>query len=115
MAAKRGLSGGLDIKLTPGGIRDIEFLAQVPAAPAWRPRALGTPRGTALALFRLRDKGLLSGAEYPRLASAYEFLRYLGTSLQMEDDRRRHTLPADPEETGAARLPDDLPKTAGRA
>jgi len=28
LAAKRGLGGGLDIKLTPGGIRDIEFLVQ---------------------------------------------------------------------------------------
>ena len=28
MAARRGAHGGLDVKLTPGGIRDIEFLVQ---------------------------------------------------------------------------------------
>src|SRR5262249_57565972 len=28
MALRRGLPGGLDVKLTPGGIREIEFLVQ---------------------------------------------------------------------------------------
>ncbi len=51
-----------------------------------------------LALFRLRDKGLLSGAEYARLAAAYQFLRYLEHRLQMEEDRQIHTLPTDPAE-----------------
>ena len=52
-------------------------------------------RGTLFALSRLRDKGLLSGAEYGRLASAYEFLRLLEHRLQFYDDRQIHTLPAD--------------------
>ena len=53
--------------------------------------------GTMFALFRLRDKGLLSDAEYARLAAAYQFLRYLEHRLQMEEDRQTHTLPDDPE------------------
>jgi glutamate-ammonia-ligase adenylyltransferase len=111
MAAKRGLSGGLDIKLTPGGIRDIEFLVQCLQRLHGGREPWVRHGGTALALFRLRDKGLLSGAEYPRLAAAYEFLRYLEHRLQMEDDRQTHTLPADPEalERLAVRMPGDSP------
>ena len=66
-----------------------------------------------LALFRLRDKGLLSDGEYARLASAYQFLRYLEHRLQMDEDRQTHTLPADPDAPGdagaqdAARKPGD--------
>jgi glutamate-ammonia-ligase adenylyltransferase len=48
------------------------------------------------ALFRLRDKGLLSGGEYARLAAAYQFLRYIEHRLQIEEDRQTHTLPSDP-------------------
>ena len=50
--------------------------------------------GTLLALFRLRDKGLLSDTEYARLAAAYQFLRYLEHRLQLDEDRQTHTLPA---------------------
>ena len=53
--------------------------------------------GTMLALFRLRDKGLLSGAEYARLANAYQFLRHLEHRLQFDEDLQTHTLPADPD------------------
>ena len=47
-----------------------------------------------LALARLQDKGFLSGAEYGRLASAYQFLRQLEHRLQIADDRQTHTLPS---------------------
>jgi glutamate-ammonia-ligase adenylyltransferase len=58
--------------------------------------------GTMFALFRLRDKGLLSDGEYARLAAAYQFLRYLEHRLQMEEDRQTHTLPNDPDPAGSA-------------
>jgi len=45
--------------------------------------------GTMFALFRLRDKGLLSGAEYARLASAYQFLRYLEPVCNWKTTGRR--------------------------
>ena len=54
--------------------------------------------GTMFALFRLRDKGLLSDGEYARLAAAYQFLRYLEHRLQMDEDRQTHTLPSDAEQ-----------------
>jgi glutamate-ammonia-ligase adenylyltransferase len=99
MAAKRGLRTGLDIKLTPGGIRDIEFLTQCLQRLHGGREQWVRHGGTMISLLRLRDKGLLSGAEYARLATAYQFLRNLEHRLQIEEDRQTHTLPSD-----AARL-----------
>ena len=111
-AAKRTSRGGLDIKLTPGGIRDIEFLVQCLQRLHGGREPWVRHGGTMLALFRLRDKGLLSDAEYARLATAYQFLRYLEHRLQMEEDRQTHTLPDDPEalDVLARKMP---PKSAG--
>jgi glutamate-ammonia-ligase adenylyltransferase len=97
MAAKRGPSGGIDVKLAPGGIRDIEFLVQCLQRLHGGREQWVRHGGTMLALFRLRDKGLLSGAEYARLATAYQFLRYLEHRLQMDQDRQTHALPTDPD------------------
>ena len=95
IAAKRGLTAGLDIKLTPGGIRDIEFLTQCLQRLHGGRDQWVRHGGTMISLLRLRDKGLLSGAEYARLAAAYQFLRNLEHRLQLEDDRQTHALPAD--------------------
>jgi glutamate-ammonia-ligase adenylyltransferase len=109
VAARRGASSGLDIKLTPGGIRDIEFLVQCLQRLHGGREQWVQHGGTMLALFRLRDKGLLSGVEYARLAAAYQFLRHLEHRLQMDHDRQTHTLPADPEELDllARKMPPD--------
>jgi glutamate-ammonia-ligase adenylyltransferase len=96
LAARRGLRNGLDIKLTPGGIRDIEFLVQCLQRLHGGRDQWVRHGGTMFALFRLRDKGLLSGGEYARLAAAYQFLRYIEHRLQIEEDRQTHTLPSDP-------------------
>jgi [glutamine synthetase] adenylyltransferase / [glutamine synthetase]-adenylyl-L-tyrosine phosphorylase len=86
----------INVKLARGGIRDIEFLVQClqrlyGGADSWVRHG-----GTMLALARLQDKDHLSGAEYGRLASAYQFLRQLEHRLQIVDDRQTHTLPAQP-------------------
>jgi glutamate-ammonia-ligase adenylyltransferase len=99
LAKRRGRNSGFDVKLAPGGIRDIEFLVQClqrlhGGREAWIRHA-----GTQLALFRLRDKNLLSEIEYSRLASAYQFMRRLEHRLQFAEDRQTHTLPASEEET----------------
>ena len=91
-----GAASGLDIKLTPGGIRDIEFLVQCLQRLHGGREPWVRHGGTMFALFRLRDKGLLSGAEYARLAAAYQFLRHLEHRLQFEEDRQTHALPTDP-------------------
>ncbi|MFN7997975.1 MAG: glutamine-synthetase adenylyltransferase [Bryobacteraceae bacterium] len=98
LAAKRGTHSGVDLKLAPGGIRDIEFLVQClqrlhGGREMWLRHA-----GTLFALSRLHDKDLLSESEYGRLASAYQFLRLLEHRLQFYDDRQIHTLPTNPEE-----------------
>ena len=93
--ARRARQGGLDIKLTPGGIRDIEFLVQCLQRLHGGREPWVRHGGTMLALFRLRDKGLLSGVEYARLANAYEFLRRLEHRLQFEEDLQTHSLPTD--------------------
>jgi glutamate-ammonia-ligase adenylyltransferase len=97
MAGKRSNSSGLNIKLAPGGIRDIEFLVQCLQRLHGGREPWVRHGSTMMALFRLRDKGLLSGPEYARLANAYQFLRHLEHRLQMDEDRQTHTLPLDPD------------------
>lgn len=95
VAARRRPQAGTDVKLAPGGIRDIEFLVQCLQRLHGGREPWVRHGGTMFALFRLRDKGLLSSGEYARLASAYEFLRYLEHRLQIDEDRQTHTLPVD--------------------
>lgn len=113
MAARRQ-NGGLDIKLTPGGIRDIEFLVQCLQRLHGGREPWVRHGGTMLALARLRDKELLSDGEYARLANAYQFLRNIEHRLQMEEDRQTHTLPAgsDRLELLARKMPPEATGTA---
>jgi glutamate-ammonia-ligase adenylyltransferase len=87
----------IDVKLARGGIRDIEFLVQCLQRLYGGSEPWVRHGGTMLALARLQDKGFLSGTEYGRLASAYQFLRQLEHRLQFADDRQTHTLPVDAE------------------
>lgn len=83
-----------NVKLGRGGIREIEFLAQVfqlirgGRDPQLRGRAT---RGT---LRLLPEKGLLGADVVARLMAAYSFLRNLEHRLQYLDDAQTHTLPA---------------------
>ena len=82
-----------DVKLAPGGIRDVEFLVQClqrlhGGRVPWLRHG-----GTMLALSRLSQKDLLSAAEFGRLIAAYRFLRNLEHRLQFAEDRQTHTLP----------------------
>ena len=110
---KRGVAAnsGLDIKLCPGGIRDIEFLVQCLQRLHGGREPWVRHGGTLFALSRLRDKDLLSSVEYSRLAAAYEFLRHLEHRLQFYDDQQTHTLPSDKQtlELIARKMPVDRP------
>ncbi|MBI3403934.1 MAG: hypothetical protein HY046_00555, partial [Acidobacteria bacterium] len=88
-----------NVKLTPGGIRDIEFLTQClqrlhGGADTW----LSGPAtaSTLVALQRLHDKGYLSGHDFHCLADAYQFLRLVEHRLQLRDGLQRHTVPDSP-------------------
>jgi glutamate-ammonia-ligase adenylyltransferase len=98
LAMRRGSAAALDIKLARGGIRDIEFLVQCLQRLHGGREPWVRHGGTLLALFRLRDKGLLSDSEYSKLASAYQFLRHLEHRLQYDEDQQTHTLPTHPAE-----------------
>jgi glutamate-ammonia-ligase adenylyltransferase len=87
---------GLNLKLSRGGIRDIEFLVQCLQRLYGGRDAWVRHGGTLFALHRLRDKGYLSARDYARLTSAYQFLRALEHRLQFEYDRQTHHLPQDP-------------------
>ena len=90
---KKSGHSGLDVKLARGGIRDIEFLVQCLQRLHGGRESWVRHGGTLFALFRLRDKDLLSDSEYSRLAAAYQFLRNLEHRLQFDEDRQIHTLP----------------------
>lgn len=106
LASSKGARGH-NVKLARGGIRDVEFLVQCLQRLHGGREAWVRQGGTMLALYRLRDKNLLSATEFSRLASAYEFLRHLEHRLQFEDDRQAHTLPTSSEalELLARRMP----------
>ncbi len=104
---RKSSPGEVDVKLARGGIRDIEFLVQCLQRLHGGREPWVRHGGTLLALFRLRDKNLLSDVEYSRLCSAYEFLRHLEHRLQVDEDRQTHLLPSDREtlEVLARRMP----------
>src|SRR5258706_3314002 len=91
-------SSGLDIKLCPGGIRDIEFLVQCLQRLHGGREPWVRHGGTMFALSRLHDKDRLLASEYARLTSAYQFLRSLEHRLQFDEDRQTHSLPTDLED-----------------
>jgi len=84
---------GHNVKLGPGGIREIEFLAQT-LQLVWggRDPSLRTP-ATLDALRLLVRAGHLARRTAGELAAAYRFLRRLEHRLQMVADRQTHTLP----------------------
>ncbi|MFN8685038.1 MAG: glutamine-synthetase adenylyltransferase [Acidobacteriota bacterium] len=92
--ANRRLQGGAtEIKLTRGGIRDIEFLVQcLQRLHGGREKWVRKP-GTMIALSRLHDKGLIKGSEFDALMEAYVFLRHLEHRLQVMEDRQTHVMP----------------------
>ena len=85
-----------DIKRGPGGIREIEFLAQAlqlirgGREPALRERRL------LPALHALVESGQMAAADGEDLITAYRFLRRVENRLQMLRDAQTHCLPTDP-------------------
>ncbi|CAB1367789.1 bifunctional [glutamate--ammonia ligase]-adenylyl-L-tyrosine phosphorylase/[glutamate--ammonia-ligase] adenylyltransferase [Denitratisoma oestradiolicum] len=81
------------IKLGPGGIREIEFIAQVfQLIRGGRDRPLQI-KPTLHVLPLLAERGILSLAGAQELAAAYRFLRRLEHRLQYLDDAQTHRLP----------------------
>jgi len=91
--ARRDLAG--HIKLGPGGIREIEFIAQAFQLIRGGRDADLQIRPTLEVLALLEKKGLLPAEAVAELSAAYEFLRRLEHRLQYLDDAQTHELPAD--------------------
>ncbi len=82
-----------NIKLGPGGIREIEFIAQVfqLIRGGRDPELRRQPTLEVLPL--LAERNLLPAPAVQELASAYVFLRNLEHRLQYLDDQQTHALP----------------------
>ncbi len=83
------------IKLGPGGIREIEFIAQALQLIRGGCDAALAVRPTLTVLERLGERNLISSQAAEELAQAYDFLRRLEHRLQYLDDRQTHRLPVD--------------------
>jgi glutamate-ammonia-ligase adenylyltransferase len=85
-----------NVKLGPGGIREIEFIGQVfQLLRGGRDPAL-RERGITTVLRRLGQRSLLPDDAVDRLLAAYEFLRRMENRLQMVADRQTHLVPEEP-------------------
>jgi glutamate-ammonia-ligase adenylyltransferase len=89
--ARRDYAG--NIKLGPGGIREIEFIVQVFQLIRGGREASLRERSTLSALGRLAERRHLPAAAAHALANAYRFLRDLEHRLQYRDDQQTQTLP----------------------
>jgi glutamate-ammonia-ligase adenylyltransferase len=94
--ARKGLQ--TNVKLGPGGIREIEFLAQaLQLIRGGREPDLAEP-ALLKVLPRLAAGGHITPETERELAAAYVFLRNTEHRLQMADDRQTQELPADDRE-----------------
>src|SRR5438067_286180 len=91
--ARRGLSER-ELKLGPGGIRDVEFAIQLlQMVHGGADPELRTPT-TLLALDELADAGYVDRHDADQLATAYRFLRTVEHRLQLDDEQQVHAVPS---------------------
>jgi glutamate-ammonia-ligase adenylyltransferase len=84
-----------NLKLGPGGIREIEFIVQLAQMiRGGREPALRVP-GLLPALAACEQLGLIPASRARRLGDAYRLLRKVENRVQMFADRQTHELPAE--------------------
>src|SRR5688572_25213430 len=88
------------VKLGPGGIREVEFIAQALQLIRGGRDAELRIKPTLQVLSELAKKRLLPEQAEHELSAAYVFLRRVEHRLQYLDDAQRHDLPDDPEDQG---------------
>ena len=87
-----------NIKLGAGGIREIEFVAQIfQMIRGGQMRALQL-KGTQETLHKLAELGVMPSESVKTLLAAYRFLRDVEHRLQYWDDQQTQTLPHNPEQ-----------------
>jgi glutamate-ammonia-ligase adenylyltransferase len=91
---KRGVAAR-EVKRGPGGIRDVEFAAQLLQLVHGRVDDQLRSPNTLEAIDALAQGGYVDGADAARLGASYVLLRRVEHALQLEDERQTHTVPAD--------------------
>jgi glutamate-ammonia-ligase adenylyltransferase len=87
---------GRELKLGPGGLRDIEFAVQLLQLVHGRTDETLRAPATLPALAALAAGGYVGRADAEELGAAYRFLRRTEHLLQLHRLSRTHTLPEDP-------------------
>jgi glutamate-ammonia-ligase adenylyltransferase len=87
-----------NVKLGLGGIREIEFLIQLPQLLYGGRQPTLQERHSLRALSKLREAGLMTSSVETTLRSTYGYLRRLEHYLQMEQGAQTHTLPRHPDQ-----------------
>ncbi|KAB1655983.1 bifunctional [glutamine synthetase] adenylyltransferase/[glutamine synthetase]-adenylyl-L-tyrosine phosphorylase [Pseudoclavibacter chungangensis] len=87
----------IQLKLGPGGLRDIEFTVQLLQLAHGQTDESLRVRGTLDALERLADGGYIARDDASEFADDYRFLRLLEHRLQLRGLRRTHLMPRDEE------------------
>jgi len=82
-----------DVKLSRGGIREIEFIVQLMQVARGGQYPEIRTRSTLRALQRLAARGLMKPATAEHLAECYTFLRRVEHRIQYLDDQQTHLLP----------------------
>ncbi|WIE55975.1 bifunctional [glutamine synthetase] adenylyltransferase/[glutamine synthetase]-adenylyl-L-tyrosine phosphorylase [Curtobacterium sp. MCBD17_003] len=83
------------IKLGPGGLRDVEFTVQLLQLVHGRTDPTVRQRATLDAMAALTDAGYVGRPEAARFGPDYAFLRVLEHRIQLRGLRRTHLMPAD--------------------
>ncbi|MDP2368017.1 bifunctional [glutamate--ammonia ligase]-adenylyl-L-tyrosine phosphorylase/[glutamate--ammonia-ligase] adenylyltransferase [Rhodoferax sp.] len=89
-----------DVKLSRGGIREIEFIVQLLQVVRGGQFPELRTRPTLSALPRLARAGLMPQASADALAQAYVFLRRVEHRIQYLDDQQTHVLPTSDDDLG---------------
>ncbi|MDB5881861.1 MAG: glutamate-ammonia-ligase adenylyltransferase (Glutamine-synthetase adenylyltransferase)-like protein, partial [Ramlibacter sp.] len=89
-----------DVKLSRGGIREIEFTVQLLQVVRGGQYPELRTRPTLQALQRIAAAGLMSQATADALGRAYEFLRRVEHRIQYLDDQQTHVLTAGDDDLG---------------
>lgn len=88
---------GPDIKLGPGGIREIEFFVQTQQLILGGRRPELRDNTTLGAMEALRAGGVVADETAAQLSEAYRQLRNVEHRIQMRNDEQTHTVPKDAE------------------
>jgi glutamate-ammonia-ligase adenylyltransferase len=85
-----------ELKLGPGGLRDVEFSVQLLQLVHGRTDVMLRSPTTLTALESLATWGYVGRSDASAMADAYRFLRTLEHHIQLHRLRRTHTMPEDP-------------------